>query len=373
MYFSNVNVCIFIESHIVPVELGIVIPFTKLCEDKFIKSYHISTYRDILKYHRESQNRIINRPVAVRKKFVEKGLGTLLDQLMQSYELFVFYRACGNIAYHELFKKLKNRSKKVVYLTDDDLSLLSDHPRYSSFKPHIHVPVYLQDADLVGVYSDYLYEKYKCYNPSIVKLNSPSNVEYIDQIRSIIKPIIHPFTIVLGYSAAAHHRNHFNLCKDALYHILQKYDHVRLELFFDPEDSRFTSSHKVYIARPVTSGVNSFYQYLLKRNWDIGIAPLADTEFNRAKTSVKYREYSALRIAGVYSNIVTYNKDVTHKQTGVLTENTTDAWVEALESLINDQNLRQTIITNAHQDAHNRFSLSQFVESYKQALLTVMR
>ena len=50
--------------------------------------------------------------------------------------------------------------------------------------------------------------------------------------------------------------------------------------------------------------------------WAIGLAPLRDSAENRAKTNNKYREYAALGIPGIYSDMPVYASSVRHGETG---------------------------------------------------------
>lgn len=86
---------------------------------------------------------------------------------------------------------------------------------------------------------------------------------------------------------------------------------------------------------------------MYRRNWDIGLAPLLDTVYNRCKTDNKFREYGACGIAGIYSAIPPYTASVQHEITGLLTENTEDAWYHALKRLILEEVLRKSIAGNA--------------------------
>lgn len=81
--------------------------------------------------------------------------------------------------------------------------------------------------------------------------------------------------------------------------------------------------------------------------WDIAISPLRDNRFNRCKSDIKFLDYSAIGAAGIYSRGPAYAGTVRHRETGWLVENTIEAWIDALEILINDVALRKRIACNA--------------------------
>jgi glycosyltransferase involved in cell wall biosynthesis len=73
-------------------------------------------------------------------------------------------------------------------------------------------------------------------------------------------------------------------------------------------------------------------QLLADQGFDIGIAPLKATQFNAARSLIKWFEYSLLKIPTVASNWGPY-KLITHNQDGLLCS-TVEEWVEAISTLI---------------------------------------
>jgi len=122
--------------------------------------------------------------------------------------------------------------------------------------------------------------------------------------------------------------------------------------------------------------INSYAKFLdfkMSRNWKIGLAPLPNTEANRAKTNNKYREYSACGIAGVYSAVEPYLLCVEDGQNGVLVENVTAAWCAGISRLIDSPELLRKIRDAAMLDVHEKYAvevvapkwLAVFREKYK--------
>ncbi len=81
--------------------------------------------------------------------------------------------------------------------------------------------------------------------------------------------------------------------------------------------------------------------------WDIALAPLRDTPFNRCKSDIKFLDYSAIGAAGIFSRVRPYEASVSHGQTGWLAENTPEAWQAALTELIDNQPQREQLAHNA--------------------------
>ena len=102
-------------------------------------------------------------------------------------------------------------------------------------------------------------------------------------------------------------------------------------------------------------------------DWDIAVAPLEDTNINRSKSNLKYLEYTALNIPGVYSNIGPY-KEIGEKNTGIVVNNTPEEWEKALINLIEDNELYETILKNAHEDVRNNYLVKNSVEKWEKIL-----
>ncbi|MER8916548.1 glycosyltransferase family 1 protein [Mesorhizobium sp. M0761] len=115
---------------------------------------------------------------------------------------------------------------------------------------------------------------------------------------------------------------------------------------------------------PHTGDYGAYIKFQTSRNWAIGLAPLIDHEANRSKTDNKYREYGALRIAGIYSNITPYKDVVRDAQTGLLVDNTEKAWLDAISMLVKLPEKRNELIGVAFDDAKKRYTLSTVSQNW---------
>lgn len=102
--------------------------------------------------------------------------------------------------------------------------------------------------------------------------------------------------------------------------------------------------------------------------WDIAVAPLQDTPFNRCKSDIKYLDYCALGAAGVFSHVPAYRGSVRHLETGWIADNTVDAWVTALDRLLHDEPLRISLARAARQDLYSRRLLCHTAPRWLEAL-----
>ncbi|MBN1871164.1 MAG: glycosyltransferase, partial [Candidatus Omnitrophica bacterium] len=92
-----------------------------------------------------------------------------------------------------------------------------------------------------------------------------------------------------------------------------------------------------------TLGYKKYAPYLKKSGFDFAIAPLEDNPFNRCKSNIKFLEYSVCKIPAIYSRVGPYIDSVEDGETGILCRNDTKSWIEAMERLIEDQDLRNKL------------------------------
>ncbi len=81
--------------------------------------------------------------------------------------------------------------------------------------------------------------------------------------------------------------------------------------------------------------------------WDIGIAPLVDTPFNRAKSAIKTLDYAALGAAVLASDVPAYRGSLAGAGGGKLVANTEAAWLDTLDHLIRHARLRRDLAAGA--------------------------
>lgn len=80
--------------------------------------------------------------------------------------------------------------------------------------------------------------------------------------------------------------------------------------------------------------------------FDIGVAPLVDNDVNRSKSDLRFLEYAALKLPGIYSKGPAFST-VVDGRTGITVANTVEAWSDSLVRLWEDKQLRANIVDNA--------------------------
>jgi glycosyltransferase involved in cell wall biosynthesis len=81
--------------------------------------------------------------------------------------------------------------------------------------------------------------------------------------------------------------------------------------------------------------------------WDIGIAPLAASPFNRCKSAIKTMDYAALGLPVLASDVPAFRGSLADGPGGMLVANTRAAWQAALAALLDDPRRRLALAKGA--------------------------
>ncbi len=107
--------------------------------------------------------------------------------------------------------------------------------------------------------------------------------------------------------------------------------------------------------------------------WHIGLAPLADTEFNRYKSDLKWLEYTALGLPVVASDLEPYRSIRDHITGRVLADGDVSGWADALQELAEDATARTLLVERAWAEVTSERLLRTGDATLAQLLLSVER
>jgi SAM-dependent methyltransferase len=111
---------------------------------------------------------------------------------------------------------------------------------------------------------------------------------------------------------------------------------------------------------------------LRERQWDIGLAPMLDTEFNAAKQATKFRDYAWCGAAIVASNVPCYRRTIVDGVHGLLVDNKPSAWVKALSSLIENPERGKALADNARRTLEEVYLQDRTMSTWYQLVWRVM-
>src|SRR5581483_9052546 len=253
----------------------------------------------------------------------------------------------------------KKHGKAIIYSTDDDFRALDPNTPLGQVHHHPEnftaYEAFFREADLVWLFSEEMKRRYEPLNGTIIIGRLPSFVERNCPDLPDSHPTAGQNDCVIGYGGSHHHYLDWQVLINPLRHVLDSYPHVRAEFIHYAPDA--LARHPKVRLVPFFQDLVAYHTFLRQAQWAIGLAPLADTDFNRGKTNNKYREYAGLGIPAIYSNVPVYASCVTHEETGYVAPHSEDGFRSALQTLIEDPDLRMRIRLNALQDAASTYSL----------------
>jgi len=270
-----------------------------------------------------------------------------------------------------LARNVKGGGAKLVYQIDDDLlALPADNPTAAARREI--VATFLREADGVIVSTPALRARYASHNARVLVIGNALDERLLVQVDNAPRD---PSRVVLGYMGTLTHDADLLLLLPALAELSASVD-LPLELqivggLADPATLAQLGQLPFPVTR-LTPPVVEYPQFLPwftgNVRWDIALAPLRDTPFNRAKSDIKFLDYAALGAPGIYSDLPVYSDSVRHGETGLLAANTTESWMTALRALIDKPTLRRELASNARRYLHNERILARRATDWAAAL-----
>jgi GT2 family glycosyltransferase/glycosyltransferase involved in cell wall biosynthesis len=252
---------------------------------------------------------------------------------------------------------------RVVYEVDD--LLLESRAVSSRMDPERavrmrQVSTYLAErSDAVVVSSEPLAERYRELNerlwvvpnaldPSMWGLNDGDGARWAATGEGPVR---------IGFMGTFSHRADLDILTPVVERLAREYGPaVAFELLGGHRDDAHPFRR---VALPKDQSYPSFVPWFRAHaKWDIGLIPLVDDDFNRAKSYIKWLEYSAQGIASVCSDIEPYQQVVRNGENGLLVPNDPDAWYRALKALIDDPQRRRTMARRAFDDVKANHTLA---------------
>lgn len=239
-----------------------------------------------------------------------------------------------------ILNTLKEANKYIIVDIDDNpWALPKSDPRiirWETSGSRLILEKGLGWADLITVTSEELLIALQHFNPNIEVLeNCLPDSHWKTTQRKYDKD-----SLVIGWAGGITHNEDLKLIVNPLLQILEVYPHVELHLAgnWDWLINPFPKNNRIKVLNFVP--IDQYHELLA--GFDIGIAPLIDTPFNRYKSDLKFLEYAALGIPCLASAIVPYTKSIVHGKTGFFAENDED-WKIYLRRLIESIKIRREI------------------------------
>lgn len=161
----------------------------------------------------------------------------------------------------------------------------------------------------------------------------------------------------LNFNGSAAHTEGIDILKKPLLEIMRKYPHT---VFSTPHIYEFKFKDYPENIRQRLQfmpwfKLKEFPKKMAEVGPDIGLAPLCDNLFNRAKSNLRWMEYTALGVPVVCSRVEAY-KSIKHRKTGLFAIEQ-EEWYNGMAELIESEDLRISLAKNAHKELKEHFNI----------------
>ena len=292
------------------------------------------------------------------EKLVSQADVVVIEYVISDYALCIV-----QILKKELFK-----DKLFIAEIDDYCLELNPYaPAIETYRPggeaSSAIIDHLKISDRVIVSTDYLGKLYRDFNKNIKLI--PNGIDFKIWDNLIEKKRKHK-RIRIGWSGASTHSADIKFIYPVIIKVLEKYPNV--EFFFQGGFPPFLQKQHDRLYTIVKwKNMYEYPQFFKDLQYDIGIAPLLDNNFNRAKSNLKWLEYSVLKIPTIASSVEPFKKSIIQGKTGFLC-NELNEWEEAFDILIKDAQKRKEIGENAYREIKEKFNLELIARDYAKFL-----
>ena len=307
---------------------------------------------------------------------------SVISDVNKAYEWadMVVWMQLHNSKSLELFKSVKDYYRKPTFMDmDDDIfNIQSDNIASNVYYPGSPFSAVAAEqmrlSDGLVVSTPHLAEVYKKYNKTIhvIPNTIDLNLWRVHPPRS--RRSFKSKDIVIGWVGGGSHIADLKMIERPLFQIFKEWPNVKFACLHGcpPEWRRLPQVVCPMEERngkllPEFRAVNEYPAWVTKHRFDIGIAPLVDNDFNRAKSNLRWLEYSIQGIPTVYSPVTHFAESIDPFVTGYPAE-TEDQWYNALKKLIIDEAYRQSMGDSALAEVLKTWTPKQQALKYKQIL-----
>lgn len=273
----------------------------------------------------------LNKTGKIFAQFSMKWLPGVADD-----DLFIFQRNSTRNAIR-LMSALMNKNQAMVYDVDDDIFHIP--PSNPVFNLYLNLDDTFPDTSImsrqvagirfssaVSVTCGELKRIYRVINPRIWVLPNCIRREDWDGLTGNLKD---EGKIRLFWGGSPTHQQDLKVIELALTMLNKKYDNIEIIIMGD--DTELSTK----VSR-IPFGSYKFFQRVMA-SCQIGLAPMADNQFNRCKSDLRIKELGAAGLPIVASAVGEYDKE----ESGAILCRTIQEWVEALSALIENEKLRK--------------------------------
>lgn len=224
-------------------------------------------------------------------------------------------------------------------------------------------------ADMVTTTTDILADVFREYNQNVKVLPNCIDLDVWKRL-----PFKRTNAIRVGWSGGYSHYEDWKIMAGVLPEFMRTNPNVTLVLLGQKFDGTLKGidpnriEYKGWCPTPAYPYVSAILDL------DFAVIPLADTEFNRCKSPLKWLEMAALHVPSVTSFIPPYSEmmDLVPENGIFVEDNSPSGWLLSLNRMAKDHEMRREMGNAARKTVEDHFDIekkcSLWVEAYKEVL-----
>lgn len=250
------------------------------------------------------------------------------------------YAIEDDAAAQALIRHARASGAALLYEMDDDLlNIPATHADAAVLRPRAGIVRRLvRNADQVWVSTESLATRARTLNAAVTVVPNGLDERLWLARQPGPKRDFGPVRIV--YMGTATHASDFAIVAPALERLKRDFDyHVEIDIIgVTAGGSLPPGVNRIGVSPNGGQSYPGFVSWITAAPaWDIGLAPLADTAFNRSKSVIKVLDYAAMGLAVLASDMPVYQGSLAAGVGGRLVRNDPDAWYTALSYLVRDR------------------------------------
>lgn len=247
-------------------------------------------------------------------------------------------------------------AKLVIDLDDDPVLINEGHPDIEAINKKMDMRLRMVKlADHLIVSTEAIKRNVLKYNPYITVIPNAIDPKIWYRKNKLKKD----GKVRIVWISSGSHFADLPVINPVMKHILAKYPHVEFHFAGMTWDD---SAKDRFFHHTGSGNYENFPKWYADLGADIAIAPLKDTEFNRAKSNIKWMEAAMLEIPTVASDVEPY-RCIQHGKTGFLASSQ-DQFIKYLSLLIEDEKKRKEVGKAAKKEVLANWTIDKFLPKY---------
>lgn len=249
----------------------------------------------------------------------------------------------------DFIEENRKKIKAIFYFMDDDLFDLRSwfglplrYVKKLFFRAYRWKNWLLKNGAIFLVSNDYLLKKYEKLSPLIL----PPYPIFDHQDSLCQSSSYEGSPLVIFYFGTSAHDSEKKWLYPVIKKVLKKRKDIVFELIADGKIYHlYANLERTILHSPMSW--RDYKNFLISKKRQIGLSPLLDYNFNRARNYTKFFEITACCAVGIYSSKSVFDSVITNNKNGLLLSNEPEFWIESILNLIENTSLRSELFSNS--------------------------